>query len=64
MDEIKDAQFFCKRKLPTQFTTTVPFVISISYLIMFENGRNSRHVRFTETTSNIFQIFTKTMWPI
>ena len=33
LDEIKDVQFFCKRKLPYQLTTTVPTMFSISNFI-------------------------------
>ena len=33
LGEIKDVQFFCKRKLLSQFTITVPIMISISYLV-------------------------------
>ena len=52
--KIKDEQFFLKRKLPSQFTTTVPIMISMSYLA---NVRKCQE--FAEATWNIFQIFTK-----
>ena len=33
-------------------------------LVLSRCSRNSRHIRFAETTLNIFQMFTKTMSPI
>ena len=62
LSKIKDAQFFCQRKLSWQFTTTVPIMISISYLVNVRKCQ--KFTSFTETTWNIFQIFTKMMSPI
>ena len=33
LEEIKDVQFFCKKELLSQFTTTMPIMISVSYFV-------------------------------
>ena len=62
LEEIKDVQFFCRRKSsPCSLQLLCQSWPQSRTWKMFKSARNSRHVRSAETTWNIFQIFTKTI---
>ena len=58
LEEIKNVQLYCKRKLPPG-AYNYCFDHDLSLVLSKCSKVTQTHVRFTETTWNIFQIFTK-----